>query len=210
MGMFTVFLFLTYYLEATRGYSAVRTGVAFLPMIAALATSAQIANIVLMPRIGPKILVPIGMALGAIGLGVMAQISLTSHYYDTVLPAILIMGVGMGMIFAPAMQGAITRVAPADAGVASAMVNTMQQVGGSIGTALINTIATTAAAGFATAHIRDGLPQPLLAAQAALHSYTVSFWFSAGIFVVGAILAAIVLPRGTLSAPADGAPAMAH
>ena len=210
MGMFTVFLFLTYYLEATRGYSAVRTGVAFLPMIAALAISAQVANIVLMPRVGPKVLVPIGMILGAIGLGVMAQITLTSHYYSTVLPAILIMGLGMGMIFAPAMQGAISNVAPHDAGVASAMVNTMQQVGGSIGTALINTIATSAATAFAAAHFGEGLPQQLLLAKASLHSYTVSFWFSAGIFVVGAIIAATVLPRGTLSAPAEGAPVLAH
>jgi hypothetical protein len=178
-GMFGVFLFLTYYLQTSLGYSAVMTGVAFLPMTGALVVTAASASTLLSTRVSPRILIPAGMFVSAIAI---------SH----VLPATLILGVGLGAVFATAINLATYGVSSEDAGVASASVNTMQQVGGSIGTALLNTLAASAAATFLVSHAtRHGAP-----ALAAIHSYTVAFWWSAGIFAVAAVLCALILRSG--------------
>ena len=122
------------------------------------------------------------------------------------LPALLVIGFGIGLVFAPAMNIATAGVAPDDAGVASAMVNTIQQVGGSIGTALLNTLASAAAASYVTSHG----PSPATMAEAAVHSYTTAFWWAAGIFAVGAVLAAVILPSGAPAAAPEGELVMAH
>ena len=194
-GMFAVFLFLTYYLEATLGYSAVRAGVAFLPMTGVLVVTAGLSSTVLVPRYSPKVLVPLGMFLAAIGMVVLTRIELQSAYASTVLPATLLTGVGLGLVFSAAFVMGTLGVTEADAGVASAMVNTTQQVGGSIGAALLNTIAATAAVNWVTDHAAGTSDQQLLAAQAALHSYTTAFWWAAAIFAGGGVLAALVLRR---------------
>ncbi|SEM08867.1 DHA2 family efflux MFS transporter permease subunit [Rhodococcus maanshanensis] len=206
-GMFAVFLFLTFYLQTVLQYTPIVTGVAFLPMVAGMVTSATTATAVLLPRVGPRVLITTGLIVAAVGLAVLAQIDVDSAYATIILPGLVLLGLGMGMVFAPGMQGAITGVDPDDAGVASATVNTMQQVGGSIGTALLSTVAATAATGF-----MDGrVPSPQNAALAAVHSYTTTFWWAAAIFVVGAAISAFLLPRGLLPAPAEGGqPAMAH
>src|SRR5205823_4538228 len=129
-------------------YSPVKTGLAFLPMVFAMIVSSVIAQNKLVPRLGAKPIVPLGMGLGAAGLAWMTALDATSGYAGHVLPPLLVMGVGMGLIFAPAMSMATAGVAAHDAGVASAMVNTSQQVGGSIGTALLNTLATSAATNY--------------------------------------------------------------
>src|SRR3954453_12595522 len=162
-GMFGVFLFLTYYLQQTLGFTPIQTGLAFLPMSAAIVATASGASTKLIPRTGPTPLVDTGMTLAAIAMVLLAQLEIDSSYAAHVLPALLVMGVGLGLIFAPAMSTATFEVAPSDAGVASAMVNTSQQVGGSIGTAVLSTIFTSAVADFATSHPRG----PLLAAEAA-------------------------------------------
>ncbi len=189
-GMFAVFLFLTYYLQATQGYSAIRTGVAFLPMVAALVVSAQIASLVLLRRVGARVLITLGLAVSALGMTDFTYISVDGDYATQVLSGLLVLGMGIGLVFAPAMQSAVTGVEAQDAGVASAMVNTMQQVGGSIGVALLGTVA-----GNATTSYLDGkgaLTRELLA-QATVHSYTTAFWWAAGIFAVGALLVGALL-----------------
>ena len=183
-GMFGVFLFLTYYLQLILHYSPVKTGLGFLPMVGALMVSAQVATIGLLPRVGPKPLVPLGMGLGAIGMLWMTQLDLNSSYAAHVLPPLLVVGFGMGLIFAPAMAMATYGVQPHDAGVASAMVNTCQQVGGSIGTALLSSLAATAAANFA----KGKEPTALVAQQAQLHSYATAYRWSAAFFVVGMVI----------------------
>ena len=126
------------------------------------------------------------------------------------LPALLVMGVGLGLIFAPAMSTATLGVEPTDAGVASAMVNTSQQVGGSIGTAVLSTIFTSAVTSYAASHARS----PGLAAQAAMHGYTTAFWCSAAVFVVGAITCGLVfrsgVPQLALGRRAGDRPLTAH
>jgi EmrB/QacA subfamily drug resistance transporter len=205
-GMFGVFLFLTYYLQQTLGFSPIRTGLAFLPMSATIIVTATTATTKLVPRFGPRPLVTTGMVLAAAAMALFAQLAIDSTYAGHVLPALLVMGVGMGLIFAPAMSTATLGVAPTDAGVASAMVNTSQQVGGSIGTAVLSTIFATAVTNYATSHARG----PLLPAQAAMHGYTTAFWCSSAVFVVGAILCVIVFRSGVPQVAGAPEPALAH
>src|SRR5271170_3547001 len=141
IGIFGVFLFLTYYLQGTLGYSPVKTGIAFLPLVAALATMAQVSNRVLLPRFGPKPIVPLGLLISAAALFGLHLVGLHSSYISHVLPYLLVLGVGFGLSVAPSFSTGTLGLAPQDAGVGSATLNTAQQVGGSIGTALLNTLA---------------------------------------------------------------------
>jgi len=135
-GMFGVFLFLTYFMQQTLGYSPVKTGLAFLPMTFVLSVFAAVAQTRVLPKTGPRPVIIAGMLLASLGLTLLAQVDASSAYALHILPGLMIMGAGMGLTFATAMSNATYGVSPADAGVASAMVNTSQQVGGSIGTAL--------------------------------------------------------------------------
>jgi len=204
-GLFGVFLFLTYYLQKSLGYSPVTTGLAFLPMVAMIVISSTSSNAVLLPRFGPKPLVPAGMLLAALGMVILAQLGVHSTYPGDILPALLVTGLGLGLIFAPSINTATLGVSQDDAGVASATVNSCQQVGGSIGTAFLNTIATTAV----TSYLVGKAATPLAAAQAAVHGYTVAFWWAAGIFLLGAVVAGTLLRPGTAAVVAEPQPAVA-
>ena len=199
-GMFGVFLFLTYYLQNTLAYSPVKTGLAFLPVVAGIMVAVQLSMIVLLPRIGPRILIAVGMVLGAGGMAWLTGIHLHGNYAVQVLPQIIMVGLGMGFIMAPAMNMATLGVQRADAGVASAMVNTSQQIGGSIGIALLSSLAS----GAATRYLAGKTPTPAVTAQAAIQSYTTAFWWSAGIFAAGAVICGLLLRRGTPRPSAAG------
>jgi hypothetical protein len=206
-GMFGIFLFLTYYLQDTLGYSPVITGVAFLPMIAGIATSSNVSNIVLMPRIGPKPIVAAGLVLASAGMAWLTRIGPHSGYATTILGPIIVTGLGMGLIFSTAFNTGTYGVRPQDTGVASASVNTGQQLGGSIGTALLNTIAASATAGYLASHLH-GRPTAALTQLALIHGYTTAFWWCAGIFLAGAVLCGSLMRRGPLqgrAVPADTA-----
>lgn len=191
-GMFGVFLFLTYYLQVTLGYSAVMTGAAFLPMIGGLTITAQLSNISLLPKYGPRPLIPLGMLTAAGSLLWLTRLDLHSTYLADILPPLIILGLGVGFIFAPAFNTATLGVANHDAGVASALVNTSQQIGGSIGTALLNTLAGAAA----TSYLAGKAPTKLNVELASVHSYTSAFTYSAWIFIGGAVLTAAMLKSG--------------
>ncbi len=198
IAIFAVFLFLTYYLQQNLRLSPVMAGVAFLPMVACIMISSITANVRLVPRLGARPLVPTGMALGCAGMIYLTGLGPQSSYAGHVLPSLLAMGFGFGLIFAPSIATATLGVEPADTGVASAMVNVSQQVGGSIGTALLSTIAVTAAGHFAATNVRS----PALPIQAAVHGYTTAFTWSAAIFAGGAVLVALLLrPRSRIPAP---------
>jgi EmrB/QacA subfamily drug resistance transporter len=200
IGVFGIFLFLTYYLQLTLAYSPVKSGLAFLPMVAAIVAASTVSSGVLMPRVGPRPLVPAGMLLAAGGLTILAaQLGLRTSYLDWILPALLLTGAGLGLVFGCALNTATYGTGAADAGVASALVNTNQQVGGSIGTALLNTLAASALASYVLAHGHT----PLALAAGAVHSYVVAFWVSAAILAGSAIVCALVLPSGALT-PAAG------
>jgi len=191
-GMFGVFLFLTYYLQLSLHYSPVKTGLGFLPMIGGLMVGAQLVTNSLLPRFGPRRIVPVGMAMAAAAMVWLTALDLNSSYAADVLAPLVMMGFGLGLVIPSAMSVATAGIDARDAGVASASVNTMQQVGGSIGTALLNTLAATAATHYLSSH----RPGPAALAQAQLHSYSVAYWWSAGFFAVGAVLSLVMYRSG--------------
>ncbi|MFF7330120.1 MFS transporter [Streptomyces sp. NPDC090306] len=206
-GMFGVFLFLTYYLQLNLGFSPTKTGVAFLPMVGALMVAAQLSTTVLVPRIGPKVIIPLGFAIAAVGMAWLAQIGVGSHYLGNVLPQLIVIGLGLGMVIPPGMQLATGGVSAADAGVASATVNAMQQVGGSVGTALLNTLAASAATDYL---VGKNPADRMVRAQATIESYTTAFWWSAGFFAAGAVIALVLYRRGVPAAAEEGAAPVVH
>jgi hypothetical protein len=136
----------------------------------------------------------------------LTGIGTDSSYWTHVFPALLIMGAGFGLIFAPAIATATLGVEAGDAGVASAMVNTMQQTGGSIGTALLSTLAASAT----TSALAGKQPTPDLLAQAAVHGYTTAFYWSAAIFAVAAVVCTALLRGGVHEPSHVGEPVLAH
>jgi EmrB/QacA subfamily drug resistance transporter len=199
-GLFGVFLFLTFYLQQTLGYSALGTGVAFLPftvgIIAGAALSAQ-----LLPRIGPRLLMVSGLLLAAVGMVMLTRIGVDTGYWSHVFPAELVISFGMGVTFGPMTNTALVGVANHDAGVASALVNTAQQVGGSLGTALLNTIFISAVSSYMAGHAATVKDPRVLGPVAVVHSYTVAFWVSAALIGFAALVAAVLVraKRGEVS-----------
>ncbi|WP_103353224.1 MFS transporter [Amycolatopsis sp. CA-128772] len=204
IGMFAIFLFLTFYVQQNLQFTPIQSGLGFLPMVATLMLAATSATAVLLPRFGPRPLVPTGMAIAAGGLFWLSGIGLDSTYASGVLGPLLVMGFGIGLAMAPAMSVATFGVEAHDAGVASAAVNTMQQVGGSIGTALLSTLAGNAA----VAYLAGKAPTPQLAAEAAIESYTTAFTWAAVIYVAGAVLTGLLLRPG--APKGEAAPGVVH
>ncbi|HEX3390867.1 MAG TPA: hypothetical protein VHT94_17660, partial [Streptosporangiaceae bacterium] len=186
-------------------------GLAFLPMVGGLVVSANVSSNVLLLRIGPRVLISSGLLVGGAAMGYLTQLTVTSGYASGVLPALILLGLAFGMILAPAINTATTGVRPQDSGVASALVNTMQQVGGSIGASALSTVALSATASYLTTHHTG----PLDPATAAVHGYTVAFTVSTVLFVAGAVLAFSLLPSRRVlneqrsAAAADAAPTTA-
>jgi EmrB/QacA subfamily drug resistance transporter len=210
-GMFGVFLFLTYYMQETLGFSPVKTGLAFLPMTVAIVISATGGSTKLLPRFGPRPLIGSGMLVASIGLISLTRIGISTGYASHVLPGLLLMGFGLGLVFASAMATATFGVEPHDAGVASAMVNTTQQVGGSIGTALLSTLAASAVTSQLAGLV--GRPGPADLARAAVHGYTTAFWWAAGLYIGGSVVCTALLSarsRAVATAAASGEPVLAH
>jgi EmrB/QacA subfamily drug resistance transporter len=193
VAMFSTFLFLTYYLQQGLGFSPIESGLAYLPMVAAIMITATSSSTKLLPRVGPRPLIPTGMVLTALGLVYLTGIEVDSSYAGAILPGIIVMGVGFGLIMAPSFATATRGVEPTDAGVASAMVNTSQQVGGSLGVALLSTVFADAVSGYSAA---VGTPAALAQAEAAVHGNSMAFWWAAGILMVGAIVTALLFEPG--------------
>jgi len=213
VSMFGVFLFLTYYLQGIKGYSALRTGFAFLPMsVTLIFTSVGIAAR-LLTKFPPRFLLVPGMLLAAGGMAWMTHISVGGSYATEVLPAEILLGLGFGLTFMPVFSVATAGVAPQDAGVTSATLNTSQQVGGSIGTALLNTIAVSASASYIASH---HLPPAALAqnpataktlnpavlfaeAQAQVHGYTIATWAAFAALLLAAVIGGVLINAGPMS-----------
>jgi len=213
-GMFGIFLFLTYYLQQTLHYSPVVSGAAFLPMIAMVVVSANLSNVVLLPRVGPKPLVAAGMLLAAGSLVWLTRIGAHSGYMTAVLGPLMAIGLGFGFTIAPSMNTGTFGVAPQDAGVAAATRNTRQQIGGSIGTSLLNTIFASAVAHYLTSHLSPaalvhGHPAPSLTEMSLMHGYTTGFWVAAAIFGAGAVICGTLFRSGPLRIPGSAAAALA-
>ncbi|MEU9475664.1 MFS transporter [Streptomyces sp. NPDC048191] len=206
IGMFGLFLFMTYYLQVILGYSPLKAGLAFLPLTAAIITGSTQISARLLPHVPPRLLMVPGTVLAAGGLLLLTRMTVHSSYTGEILPALLLMGVGMGLTFMPVFATATSGVAPRDSGVTSATVNTAQQVGGSIGTALLNTVATTSSATYITARLRTGAPKALVVPAGVVHGYTVAIWWAAGVMLLAGLVAGLMV---TAKAPGRGAPAQA-
>ncbi|MGW2590111.1 MFS transporter [Streptomyces sp. NPDC001515] len=197
IAMFGLFLFLTYYLQVVKGYSPIRTGFAFMPMIVGMITGSTQIGARLMTRVPARLLMGPGFLTAAVGMLVLTQLQVDSSYAAVILPGQLLMGLGMGTAFMPAMSLATHGVQARDAGVASAMINTSQQIGGAIGTALLNTIAASAATAYATSHATLGATDPeLLKLQSMVHGFTGAIWWAVGILVVSAAIAVTFVNAG--------------
>ncbi|SDM78722.1 MFS transporter [Actinacidiphila guanduensis] len=209
LGMFVgigallgVILFGAYYVQGTMHYSAVKTGLAFLPQPFALLVTAAVIGPRLNRRVSPKVTVPVGMLLGAVGVALFTRVGVHGDYATDVLPTLVVLGVGLGLIFATSTSIATHGLAREDTGVGSALVSTSQQIGGSIGVAVLNTIATTAGVHY----FRHHTPGALTLARATVHGYTTAFWWASGFFLLGAVITAVLLRPGvpehlTASAP---------
>jgi MFS family permease len=175
------------------------TGVAFLPFAGGIAISAGLSNTQLVPRFGPRPLIPAGMGTAAVGMFWLRHLTESSTYAGDVLAPLIVLGLGVGLTFAPAIATATAGVPDEDAGVGSAMVNTSQQIGGAVGTAVLSTIFTSAL----TRYIGNHPPGPRAQAAAAIHGYTVAFSVACGLFLAGAVITATLLRSGPL--PTDDA-----
>jgi EmrB/QacA subfamily drug resistance transporter len=183
-GLFSMFLFLGLYLQVILGYTPLRSGFAFIPFSFGIIIFAGVAS-QLLPKVGPKPLMVPGLIFAGIGLLMLTRITPETGYATHVLPSLLIMSSGIALVFIPLTSTSLHGVSGRDTGVASAMVNTSQQIGGSLGVALLNTIAATATTSYAATHTELGkLVQPF----AVTHGFTVAFKVSAALLFAGALV----------------------
>ena len=191
-GLFSMFLFLGLYFQVIRGFTPLRSGFAFLPFsIGIIVTAGIVAQ--LLPKFGPKPLMTSGLVAASGGLFYLSMINPTSNYWTHIFPCLIIMSSGMAFVFIPITSTALHGVGNRDTGVASAVLNTSQQIGGSLGTALLNTVAATAATNYIASHQSMGQ-----AAQIAgmVHGYTSAFKVGASLLLVGALLVALFINIG--------------
>jgi hypothetical protein len=198
--MFATFFLLTYYLQGTLNFSPLTTGLAFLPISASLVLASNLSTIVLLPRVGPRPLVPAGLALAAGGTAWLAQLGPHTGYAQGVLGPLVLIGLGLGSVIAPSLNAGTFGVARQDAGEAAATVTVGQQLGASISTSLLNTIFATAVTSYLVAHAFAGREASGLALA---YGYDTAFWWTAVIAAGGAILAALLFRPGLLFQPAS-------
>ncbi|MEV3933770.1 MFS transporter [Streptomyces sp. NPDC049944] len=206
IAMFGLFLFLTYYLQVVKGYSPVKTGFAFMPMIVGMITGSTQIGARLMTRVPPRLLMGPGFLTAAVGMLLLTQLDIDTSYAAVILPGQLLLGLGMGAAFMPAMSLATHGIEPRDAGVASAMVNTSQQVGGAIGTALLNTIAASATTAYVVDHAAGASDPKLLQLQAMVSGFAAAIWWAVGILVAASAIAVTLINTGRPGTGAAGGP----
>ena len=203
-GLFGMFLFLAYYFQLNLGYSALKSGLALLPFSGGIIVGAGVISQIL-PRVGPKPLMIPGLGLAVLGMLWLTQVTATTSYVTHVLPAELLMSFGMAAVFIPASSTALVGVDEHDAGVASALLNTSQQIGGSLGTALLNTLYTSAVAGYLASHVRAPADVQRLTPDALIHGYHVAFFWAAVLLAAGLVAAVVFINARKSDIPADNA-----
>ena len=184
-ALFAMFFFCTLYLQQVLGYSALKTGLAYLPLSAALIGSSGVASRVA-DSFGPKPVLVGGMLVAAVGFMLCTRLDAHGDYASQVLPAMIVIGIGFGMSFVPATIAATSGVAPEDSGLASGLLNTTQQVGGSLGLAVLSAVSTSRT----TSALDDGSTLP----AALTHGFTEAFTVSAVLCAAAAVMAIVLLP----------------
>jgi predicted MFS family arabinose efflux permease len=193
-GLFGAFLFLTLYLQNVLGYTPLEAGFASLPVTVGVLISATVASN-LLPRIGPKILMMVGPVLAAAGMISLRFIDLDTSFWAHLMPAQVLLGLGLGFTFVPLSSLALVGVPEHDAGAASAALNATQQIGGSLGTALLNTIATSAITAYIASHLvaPDQPPTQRVLLEAQVDGYADAFTWAAGLILLAGIITALVI-----------------
>jgi EmrB/QacA subfamily drug resistance transporter len=207
-GLFGMFLFLTYYFQLNLGYSALKSGLALLPFSGGIIVSAGVVA-QLLPRVGPKPLMIVGLVMAVLGMLWLTQITVETSYVTHILPSELLLSIGLAGVFIPASSTALVGVDPHDAGVASALLNTSQQIGGSLGTALLNTLYASAVAGFLTANVKAPADVQRLQGDALIHGYHVAFFWAAVLLAAGLVAAIVFINAKRADVPAEPALAAA-
>ncbi len=206
-GLFGMFLFLSIYFQGILQYSPVKSGLLFLPFSVGVGISAGLAS-QLLPKFGPRYVSFVGLLMATAGLLLLTRLTPTSAYVSDILPALILMSLGMGLVFVPLSATALFGVGNHDAGVASAVLNTSQQIGGALGTAFLNTIATTATANYFIEKqiVPDPMNDPMSYAQGLTHGFTHAFIWSAGLLTLGAIVWVFMINADKDTLAANDAP----
>jgi EmrB/QacA subfamily drug resistance transporter len=201
-GLFAMFLFLTYYFQITLGYSPLRAGFAFLPFSGGIIVSAGVVS-QLLPRVGPKPLLISGLTMAVVGMLLLIRIGPDTSYWSHVLPSLLLLSIGLAGVFIPASSTALSGVSDHDAGVASAVLNTAQQVGGSLGLALLNTLYAGAVTSYIGSHVTSSGDVQQVTGLAFIHGYHVSFFWGAALLFAALLVAAFVINAKKDDVPTD-------
>jgi predicted MFS family arabinose efflux permease len=204
-ALFAMFLFLTYYFQVNLGYTPLKAGFAFLPFSMGIILAAGFVS-QLLPRVGPRALMLPGLALAVAAMLLLTRIDQDSNYWLLVFPSMVVMSVGLAGVFIPASSTALIGVEPHDAGVASAVLNTSQQIGGSLGTALLNTLF----AGAVTAYFTDNPPASPEQGQqmlplAFIHGYHVAFFWGAALFATALLVVIVFINAHREDIPSEAA-----
>jgi EmrB/QacA subfamily drug resistance transporter len=184
LGMYGTFLFLTYLLQTVEGFSPLKTGIAFLPLMAVNGLAATQLASRLMPYFRTRLLVIPGLLIAAAGVALLTQLTPGASYVSHILPTELMLGLGLGLALVPCISTATNNAEPRDVGITSATTNTSQQIGASVGTALLNTIAATATAAYLTTHAHTST----VVAAATVHGFAVASAWAAGSLALGAVV----------------------
>jgi len=186
-ALFSQFFLLTLYMQQVLHYSALKTGVAYIALTLTIIAFSGVAQ-ALATRFGIRLILPVGMTVAAAGLVLYARLPVHGHYFWDLFPAFVLSGIGLAFAFVPMSIGALTGVRASEAGVASGLINTSQQVGGAIGVAVATTIAIT----FTNRYVDVHPGSTALGASALTHGFQVTFYVLAAIAVVGALVAAVL------------------
>ena len=196
-AIFSQFFLLTLYMQQVLHYSALKTGVAYIALTLAIISFSAAAQ-ALVTRLGIRLVLPAGLALSAVALVLFARLPVDGTYFSDLFPAFLISGVGLALAFVPISIGGLTGVRQADAGIASGLINTSQQIGGAIGVAIATTIATTFTAHYVNVHPASSP----LGGAALTHGFEIAFYVLAAFALVGAVVAAVLVESNPV-APAE-------
>jgi len=189
LGMYGTFLSLTYLLQTVDGYSPLKTGVAFLPLMVVNGLAATQLASRLMPHLRTRLLVVPGLLIAAVGVALLSQLTTHSSYAANILPTELLLGLGLGLALVPCVSTATNKAEPRDVGITSATTNTSQQIGASVGTALLNTVAATATAAYLSTHAHTAN----VVAQATVHGFAVASVWAAASLTIGAVVGGILI-----------------
>jgi predicted MFS family arabinose efflux permease len=203
-GLFAMFLFLTYYFQINLGYSPLKSGFAFLPFSGGIIFAAGIVSQIL-PRLGPRPILYVGLVMAIAGMLMLTQIDAHTAYATHVLPAQLLMSVGLAGVFIPASTVALLGAGHHDAGVASAVLNSSQQIGGSLGTGLLNTVFAGAVTSYFAVHLRNPADAKAMTPNALIHGYHVAFLWGAGLLGAALVTALLLINAKKEDVPADAA-----